>query len=893
MRTAPDDQVLSSAGLPPDGAARLATARRVIEDGAVSVLSLDVFDTLLWREVPRPTDAFVVLGARLAAEGMLEPDLTPEAFRRLRMSAEQEGREAREREGRGSEVTLHEIWERIPARIRRDAPASRCAELEVDVEAQLTRVDLDVVALAELAAAAGCRLVLVSNTYLSAQHLARLLGRPQTEVLRNATAYPSSAFGVHKGNGLWKVVLDDLGVAPQRVLHVGDDSVADDEAPAELGIRTAPYPQLVPETAAVLARESSAPAAHLPPGRHAVDPRRGDLGLTALRAKVGARVERVALPRDQALAWHYGAVVLGPVLAGFSEMVVGWASELRVPTAWCPMREGELLADLTNRAAWSRRAAVAARPVWLSRHVTARAVISEASRPELEALLSRRLTPTVAEYLANLGLGVGEVPELRAAAHERLDRPDLNGELIELLSTEEHLRSRIVAESAALRRRLVRHLQPMLDEPGDTTLLVDLGWQGTIQHQLARALQLAGVERRLVGVYLLTNEGAVRRRLDGLEVHGYLGDCGEPYGDLEAIVRSPEIIEQACLATCGSLVDFGLDDQPVLDGSVPPPEQVNSKLAVQHGIRAFQQEWIRYREAEPDRPGFDGTERPYLREVLRSSVTHPTPEEARTLGAWGHDDNFGVNLRERVVPERLGAFVPYLSAVDLADMTMQEAYWPVGLAAEHDAGLAAAVQALLAGQLDRDAFEMSRAPASVEMSVDSSHGFGTAQRRPLRINRNGRSYAHFDLRADRIRSFRLDPCDGPAVFRIDWIDLLLRIRGRRDMLRHRIEGDEALRPLVWAGCRRLYDGVAIATGDDPQLHVDLRRYCGEGEIYGVDLTVAMGVLPLPRPPGDVAAPPPPPAGLLGLAGKVRRDAAAGGAGALGRGALRVARRALR
>jgi FMN phosphatase YigB (HAD superfamily) len=880
---------LEEGALPIDGSSRLKSARRRIETGAVSVVTLDMFDTIVWRTVPRPTDAFVLLATRLEDEGVLVAGVDPMAFRRLRTEAERCARTLKESGGDGSEVTLDEIWDQFPPPLLlRDMDVA--ARLEVDLEVAITRPDLDVIAFAEFAAEHDCRLAVVSNTYLSAEDLARILDGCGAGVLRDVRIFASSAFGVSKANGLWKIVLDEIDVPPERVLHVGDELTSDVVVPSEHGVHTVHLPKTDAPTDLVFRRERAVPAEHLPPRPHALDVRRGDYGLTGLRAKVGIRAGSIDLPAEHVTAWHYGATVLGPVLTGFADWVSREAERLGVRSIRCMMREGEFLADLVGRAGTGRDATIPAVPVWLSRAVTAKAIISEADATELAGLLNRRLVPTVREYVTNLGLRMGEVPALRSAASERMDQPHLAREVIESLIDSDHLRTRIVAESTATRARLLDYLRPLLLEDGPTTLLVDLGWGATIQWQLRRALQLAGIDHNLVGLYLATNSAAIPRALQGLDVRGYLANFGEPYEAIEQIGRSPEIIEQACLATCGSLTDFTPDGQAVLDSSMPPPDQVTSKTAVQHGVRAFQREWLRYGAALPVRPGLDGGERAHLVEILYRSVVQPTAEEARTFGTWSHDDNFGVNQREEVIAPRLGAYAPYLSPPDLAEMTMHEAFWPLGVAAQYDPSLAAATQLVLSGALRADDFGPGRDPLQVRVAADTGAGWDHWQHRPLRFNRNGLSYARFDIRAEGIVSVRFDPCDHPAMFRIDWIELGLRLRGSGEPERVRIEGPDALGSLVYSGCRWLYDGVGIGVGDHCEIHIPMHQWTPR-EVYGVEVTVAMAVLPLPRSAGEVGLSRSDFGTSLSWAlGKVRAEATNGGVRAVGRGAVRFARR---
>ncbi|MGH9076827.1 MAG: HAD family hydrolase [Acidimicrobiales bacterium] len=912
----PDAPAWDVTGLPQGGGGRLAEGRRLIDEGAVSVLSLDVFDTLLWRAVPRPTDAFLLLGHELAGAGSLQPWVDPSSLRRLRIAAEARARARRQAGTGGTEVSLEEIWAEFPPEVLTRPDPVRMADIESALERRITYPDLDVTGLAAYAAERHCEVVLVSNTYFSARRLARLVARPELEVLRGTRLFPSCGFGVHKANGLWKLVLEMLDVPPARLLHVGDEALSDVEVPSGLGIRTLHYQRSTPATEAVLRRDGALPPEPAGPSPLMVHPVSGDFGLTGLRAKVAGRLECADLAPDLAAAWHFGATVLGPVLTGFAEWVWRRATELGAVNVWCMMREGEFLADLVGRVAAHRavrsgagvphpssggpagaRHGLAARPIWLSRHVTARACLAEADEEELRGLLVRRMRPTVGQYLSNLGLLPGEVPEWRHLETTSLDQPEVAAEVIGALAGSDHLRARILAESARARKRLLAYLDSTVGaeetgaDPGPV-VLVDVGWGGTIQHQLATVMRMEGMPGRLVGLYLATNEVACDRILDGLEIDGFLTSCGTPEYATAQVGRSPEVVEQACLATRGSVLDFSDGGVPILDSSLPPPAQVVSKLVTQHGVRAFLQEWLRYDGTVAGWPALDGRERPMLLEILRASVTDPTATEARTFGLWTHEDNFGAEHRERIVPDRLGPFVPYLSPPDLVEMTMRDAFWPMGLAAGYDPGLAAATRAVIDGQIAPCAFEPARRPAGAELRADTGSGWGAPVRRPLRTNRNGLSYLRFVVERSGIQALRLDPCDHPAMFCIDWIDLTLDVRGAPEARRVRIQDEAELAGLVFSGCRWLYDGVAVGWNDDPQIHVPLAGRV-DGDVYRAEVQVALSVLALPTPrravdlgPADFGT------RLAWTRAKIRSESASGGLRAVGRGAWRIGRRGL-
>src|SRR5205807_4973867 len=86
---------------PPSGDERLLPAFEALADPDVLTVSVDVFDTLLWRRVAEPVDAFVLLGEQLAGELALADDVTPAVFAKLRAAAENRAREVSTARGGG------------------------------------------------------------------------------------------------------------------------------------------------------------------------------------------------------------------------------------------------------------------------------------------------------------------------------------------------------------------------------------------------------------------------------------------------------------------------------------------------------------------------------------------------------------------------------------------------------------------------------------------------------------------------------------------------------------------------------------------------------------------------------------------------------------------------
>src|SRR4051794_5292569 len=844
--------------------ARLTRALSLLNGPDVTTLSLDVFDTMVWRRAPEPADVFPMIASRLAQEGRLGAHITPRVFQKLRIAAEARARARRDEQGRGVEVGLRDIYAELPRYVAPESDADELARTELDVEREVLMPDLDVLELIRFAHETGKQVIAVSDTYLSEQELRTLLDSSFAGEVALDRIYASSDHGVGKTSGMFERVLEDLGIEPRQLVHVGDHPQADVEIPSKLGIPTVHFKRAAPYLDAVREREQR----HHDPDRPY---RSGDAGLTALRGKLLHRTELDQLAPELKPFWAYGAACLGPALTGFAEWVVESTAAVGSGTAHCLMREGELLAELVDGAASYMGLKVRGKPIWLSRHVCARASIFEGSERELRTLLVRRRPPTVRQLCETLGVDVDSSAKLRDKAGARLDDVATLDATFAELSSDPELRQAIVTSARQLRERVMAYLRREAGEgeggaEPERLVLVDLGWGGTIQsllHQLLRrdAALNKSEELPIQGLYLVTQELALQRALDGLELYGFVGGFGVPGPEVRSIMRSPEILEQVCMPDVGSQIDLTADLEPVLGDAVDERiPQAAHRAAVQAGIRAFQREWARYAVLMPDRRPSLTT--PELREQLLAQVTRalvaPTEQEATVFGAWIHDENFGSRGSDLLVggPDTARAF-RHMEPRDLVATPMAELYWPFGLAALEDQHLAESVEAMTTGRLAPEAFYSLVEAGDFDVYYDNGFGFGESWKETLESKRNrfGLSYARTTVRAEEVRGVRLDPAAAPCVLRIDWIALTCSLRGQAEPRRLVFDSPEALERFTIRGATPLRPKLWLVDGNDPQFELDLRRALGEAP-YEVIVECAYAVLASAPPAVPAKAGPP-------------------------------------
>ncbi|MDQ6649644.1 MAG: HAD family hydrolase [Actinomycetota bacterium] len=803
---------------------------------------MDVFDTLVWRRVPEPVAAFGLVGARLAGRGLLAEHISVTTFSQARVASEARARALLAASGAGSEVTLTSVYADLPLHLwPTGTSVDALVAVELEVEKELLLADLDVVDLARMAVERQMRVVLVSDTYFSESQLRQLLDMDALRDLEIDRIFVSSEHGVGKAAGLFDLVLQELGVNPAEVVHVGDNQDSDVTAPRRLGIRSVLFERRPAALDSVLGREG----AYI---RTPVIAGYGDFGLTALRAKAVQRSAADALPEELRGFWRYGAGVLGPVLTGFAEWAQHRTSQAGVSKIFCLMREGAVLAELMNVTGAYLNTAVAAEPVWLSRQVCARAGIRQATQEELATLLARRQLPTVGEFATTLGVRAEDLPQFAGRTQNRLSDPVLAAEVLDALTRNPDRRAEIVASSAALRERVVRYVRSVLPPDESLMVLADLGWGGSIQSMLQKILREedTGIETR--GLYLVTHAGALDRVMEGVDLSGFLVSNGVPGPEAVAVMRSPEILEQVCMPDFGSQVGLTADLEPVLAG--PGADalllQGVERDVVQKGVFAFQREWARYSTFQPGRlaPLHTGAES-ILLGILTRSVVAPTEEEARLFGTWVHDENYGSTGTDPIVGTDIVRAVRHLDPAGFASVPMGELYWPFGLAAVHDEQLARAAGLVAAGQLSWEAVSSRLETGNVEVYVDNGFGYGERGKIIIepRRNRFGLSYIQATVRSAEIRSIRIDPATAPCLLRVDWVSVRCWPRGATDPVEIRLETPAELARLALTNCSWLRPHVLLVDGNDPQLELAVEREVGSA-VYEVHVQLAYAALPI-------------------------------------------------
>ncbi|NKB45439.1 MAG: hypothetical protein GKS03_14300 [Alphaproteobacteria bacterium] len=759
--------------------------RPLIEElagGRYKVLSLDVFDTLLWRRVPEPIDMFYRVGRVLIDGDFLAQSVAVSQFAHLRAAAEKAARARVEAKTGSREVLLADIYAELPEHIwQSQGKTDLAASIEVSTEAESMVLDHDVVAVMDAAISAGVRVVLTSDTYFTRDELTGFLvdaGLPADRIPEKL--YISNEQGKPKWRDLFDYVLADLSVALEHVVHVGDNVDADVAPCVARDIVHVFYDKWggLPRT-----RDRELPKEVANRGNWIMAG--GDAGLTGLRSRLANRAP-VDLPDDHRPYWTYGATTLAPLFAAYASWVVGTVASQKGSGVLGIMREGRFLARLVSHVSQALGQEVNPGEVWLSR----RAVVRAALWPDDLSMLAQAVSycpgPTSDDVLAQLGLsradlaGVFKDPNLFDIHATGGMEAFLTG-----VSRSEDLQNKLTQFSANRRQKLLLYLEGALStKKGIPTFLLDLGYAGTIQTVLQKILEREGVGHSLVGLYVAVNTKGRDNALAGTDLRALIDRDGYDSGLTRLLERTPDILEHACMCPEGSLDDIGEDGQPDLLPSQRPASQIAQMEAMQEGILAGAGSIL-----ELLGQGCVKTTAfvDHASEIVKQSMLYPTPAEVATVGSWLHEANFDLSDQRALADLRVDpAHLEFGGAAAWSSLARHEAYWPQAALAKLNPAFAGAASAVADNKIE--VVSLSSGSALGVLTLVSDIGVGVDDRKSMHVPLEVSALGRGEIQAE-IKPF------GPEAYQVlhmQWPNAKAVVVVERCAVRYRGESEQSV-----------------------------------------------------------------------------------------------------
>ncbi len=570
------------------------------------VVSFDIFDTLLKRDVFFPTDVFVLVEREYSRRFGQQLN-----FASIRENAEKAARE----KSIYQDVTFDEIYSEINLSV---SEKSILQQLELDVEASLLHSNIDIQYLFEECLKSGKTIYIVSDMYLPKSFLERILKREGISGYKYL--YLSSEQRAKKGTGLlFATLCKTENINCKDIIHIGDSIYADYIGALRAGIRALHIKRNICNTL----------YSKMPSVDTYLDKR-------SLFAFINTRVPKFA-SRGQRLGYE----LLGPIIYSYCKWIHdsldNKESKVRL---WFAARDMYLF-SMAYRLIYQEEANC--EYVYISRK-SLRPILTQAVGDLTESgnVLARG-EYTLEELIRYMGYNLDDIDsDKKIDLGKKYNVRKLNDhkEVKDILTSEKILQSERMLASEGM-KYLKEH--GLFDA---NILLVDVGWHGTTQYILEKIQKSKSKNLSVKGLYLGCLDGT-NEKIGRNNYKAFLFDEQKTSSFTTGII----LFESLVLAPHGSVIKYHTEGRNVIP-VLNEVENISEFIAdVQYGAIQFVKE---FRKSILDKTIFISAE--MGSEAFINLATTPQKAELINIGRLEYDNFYRQKMAD---PKRLIYYILY------------------------------------------------------------------------------------------------------------------------------------------------------------------------------------------------------------------------------------------
>ncbi len=517
-------------------------------------LSLDLWDTVLRRRC-HPDEVKLYTAQRmillLQTEGRL--DIPPAAMELLaaRQAVEARIGARRRQEGYDDEYEIEEVLRACLLELTGEsAPESEmtrwvetlvCSEIEQEI--RVTCLDSELPALLEQYRYGA--LYILSDFYMSADKIRKIL-RAHSPPFAVDGYFISCDSGYNKRSGrLFEYACSELAIEPPDLIHIGDNRIVDVDMAQKSGLRAVHF----------VGEQGEAERIRL---QNSFESRRRSVADRALLFNTGGTDESGEVGRtEQEQLRAYGRF-LAPLFVGFSLFIQEIAGAGGHKAVFFFTREGRFFKRVFDRVSNHTLFGMKAPTSHLlpvSRLATFFPSVRSIHPDEMMRLWSQYHTQSVNSFLGSLGMETAPFQDicrrLGLDPDVMVHNPREHRVFQSLFDDAEFVR--LLTDAWRHRRHLLREFLGQNDfGVNRRALIVDIGWRGTIQDNLALLVPETGIE----GCYLGLQDFFNPQPANTIK-HGYIADDNR--GEFHPMLRHVMPFEMLCFAAGGSATGYRRD----------------------------------------------------------------------------------------------------------------------------------------------------------------------------------------------------------------------------------------------------------------------------------------------------------------------------------------------
>lgn len=508
------------------------------------IVSFDIFDTLLKRNVKKPIDVFYYMEKKYNIKG----------FCKERVRAEKIARRKYNRE-----ITLRDIYQEMSINFMNE---------EMETESELLVINRDIFPVLEKCLKSKT-VIIVSDMYLPEEFIKTILEREKIKGYKKL--YLSSTIGLTKSSGeLFEYVLKDLKSSREKIIHIGDSIKSDYEMPKKMGINAYHIPTYIKKAEYQISGN--------------------DIEKNIINSFINNTVSK-----EMDDYYRFGYEKFGMFLWGYSKWLHDAVIDSQIKKIYFFSRDGlimkkafdNLYNDVETHYLEVSRRALRVPVLWMNyefEHV-------------LDMISPSKLVP-LATIFDGVGLNIEDYKSLIKKygfdVDTSFDRNELlnNKKLIEMYK---QLEGDIESISKKEYQLLVKYIKQ--NNIKGKFAIVDIGWSGGMQRYLCETLNMLKIQNEIKGYYIGVAEYFKRNKkvIPSLNLNGYLFDFSHSESDTDIRSAFVGLFETLFLEQDGSVKNYIEENNEIKGNRLPyeymqhgkPTRELESVQKIQKGALEF------------------------------------------------------------------------------------------------------------------------------------------------------------------------------------------------------------------------------------------------------------------------------------------------------------------
>ena len=434
--------------------------------------SFDVFDTLITRKTGTPKGIFAVVQDRLHRQ--FPKSSVGREFYRLRINAEIMARSNSSAE----DVTYDEIYACLADQVDDAKLVVASKKLELDVELEFIIGVEKNIELVRSLLKRNQRVVLISDMYLPALEIKKLIAKCAPDIAESCRLYVSSELRMTKATGaLFNWVAEQEGINLSELNHFGDNIHSDVAVPNELGVA----------------------ATHDRCTQLKSWERIGESENCVVWQQISGAARNYRL-QELSFQRNFGYSIVGPMLGGYVCWLVRKVEKYQLEKLYFLARDGFLLQKMFELLQ-SPGSLIQTEYLYCSRLSLQKAMLSQFDQTGKSYALFTFARNTLEGVAARLGISSNQIKKLLPGVPER---QKLTVKQIRYLANkldDGEVAKQIERRGDINRRLTLDYLKQKGILDARQIAIVDLGWNGSMQRCLNSLVSSVNADANIVGFY--------------------------------------------------------------------------------------------------------------------------------------------------------------------------------------------------------------------------------------------------------------------------------------------------------------------------------------------------------------------------------------------------------